>query len=143
MGPPGATSPAEKRCEHDQLVTRAGPALLGDVVILVRDTLAVFVRLFPQIMAVWLLGWLGNALAVRVAAIVGDASGWAAVVVFSSSFSSPSWRSSSSCGCAPRTHEDYHARTTDERCRARLRRPDARGAAAYPTLGGSGSASPQ
>ncbi len=70
----------------DQLVTRAGSALLGDVVILVRDTLAVFVRLFPQIIAVWLLGWLGNALAVRVAAIVGDTSGWAAVVVFSSSF---------------------------------------------------------
>ena len=70
----------------DQLVARAGAALLGDVVVLVRDTLTVFVRLFPQIMAVWLLGWLGDALAVRVAAIVGDTSGWAAVVVFSASF---------------------------------------------------------
>ena len=70
----------------DQLVARAGSALLGDVVILVRDTLTVFVRLFPQIMAVWLLGWLGDALAVRVAAVVGDTSGWAAVVVFSASF---------------------------------------------------------
>ena len=70
----------------DQLVSRAGSALLGDVVILVRDTLAVFVRLLPQIMTVWLLGWLGDALALRVAAIVGDTSGWAAVVVFSASF---------------------------------------------------------
>jgi len=70
----------------DHLVARAGPALTGDVVVLVRDTLTVFVRLFPQIMAVWLLGWLGDALAVRVAAIVGDTSGWGAVVVFSASF---------------------------------------------------------
>ena len=70
----------------DQVVARAGSALLGDVVILVRDTFTVFVRLFPQIMTVWLLGWLGDALAVRVAAIVGDSSGWAAVVVFSASF---------------------------------------------------------
>jgi len=70
----------------EQVVGRTGAALLGDVVILVRDTLTVFVRLFPQIMAAWLLGWLGNALAVRVAAIVGDRSGWAAVVVFSASF---------------------------------------------------------
>ena len=37
-------------------------------------------------MAVWLLGWLGDAVALRVAAIVGDTSGWAAVVVFSASF---------------------------------------------------------
>ncbi|GAA3566701.1 hypothetical protein GCM10022197_23380 [Microlunatus spumicola] len=70
----------------DHLVARAGSALTGDVVILVRDTLTVFVRLFPQIMAVWLLGWLGDAIAVRVAAIVGDTSGWGAVVVFSASF---------------------------------------------------------
>ncbi|GAB2592997.1 hypothetical protein [Microlunatus antarcticus] len=70
----------------DQLVARAGSALLGDVVILVRDTLTVFVRLFPQIMAVWLLGWLGDAVALRVASIVGDESGWGAVVVFSASF---------------------------------------------------------
>lgn len=70
----------------DQLVARAGSALLGDVVILVRDTVTVFVRLFPQIMAVWLLGWLGDALSLRFAAIVGDDSGWAAVVVFSASF---------------------------------------------------------
>jgi hypothetical protein len=70
----------------EQVVERAGAAVLTDVVILVRDTVTVFVRLFPQIMAVWLLGWLGDALAVRVAAIVGDRSGWAALVVFSSSF---------------------------------------------------------
>jgi hypothetical protein len=70
----------------EQVVERAGAALLGDVVILVRDTLTVLVRLFPQIIAVWLLGWLGDELAVRVAAIVGDHSGWAAVVIFSGSF---------------------------------------------------------
>ena len=70
----------------DQTVARAASALLGDVVILVRDTGTVFVRLFPRIMAVWLLGWLGDALVVRVAAVVGDTSGWAAVVVFSASF---------------------------------------------------------
>ncbi|SDV01646.1 hypothetical protein SAMN04488544_3512 [Microlunatus sagamiharensis] len=70
----------------DHPFARAGSAFLGDVVVLVRDTLTVFWRLFPQIMAVFLLGWLGDAVAVRVAAIVGDTSGWAAVVVFSSSF---------------------------------------------------------
>ena len=70
----------------DSPLARAGSALLGDVVILVRDTVTVFVRLFPQILAVFLLGWLGDAVAVRVAAIVGDTSGWAAVVIFSSSF---------------------------------------------------------
>jgi hypothetical protein len=70
----------------EQAVERAGSALLGDVVILVRDTLAVFVRLFPQIMAVWLLGFLGDAVAVQLAGIVGDTSGWAAVAIFSTSF---------------------------------------------------------
>jgi hypothetical protein len=70
----------------EQVVARAGSVLLDDVVILVRDTLTVFVRLFPQIMAVWLLGWLGDELALRTAAIVGDHSGWGAVVIFSASF---------------------------------------------------------
>lgn len=70
----------------DQVVTNAGSALLGEVVLLVRDTVTVLVRLLPQILAVYLLGWLGNALAVRAAAIVGDHSGWGAVVIFSSSF---------------------------------------------------------
>ena len=70
----------------DQPFARAASALVGDVSILVRDTVTVFLRLFPQIMTVWLLGWLGDALAVRVAAVVGDTSGWAAVVIFSSSF---------------------------------------------------------
>src|SRR5205823_5211952 len=86
VGPGRVGHGARRGVRDDQLVARAGSALLGDVVILVRDTLTVFVRLFPQIMAVWLLGWLGDALAVRVAAIVGDTSGWAAVVVFSASF---------------------------------------------------------
>jgi hypothetical protein len=70
----------------DQPFARAGAALVGDVTILVRDTVTVFLRLFPQIMTVFLLGWLGDALAVRIAAVVGDTSGWAAVVIFSSSF---------------------------------------------------------
>ncbi len=70
----------------DHPFARAGSAFLGDVVVLVRDTVTVFWRLFPQIITVFLLGWLGDAVALRVAAIVGDTSGWAAVVVFSSSF---------------------------------------------------------
>ena len=70
----------------DQLVERDGSALLGDVVILVRDTLTVFLRLFPQISAVWLLGWLGDEVATQVAGVVGDGSGWAAVAIFSTSF---------------------------------------------------------
>ena len=44
----------------DHPLSRAGSALLGDVVILVRDTVTVFVRLFPQIITVFLLGWLGS-----------------------------------------------------------------------------------
>ena len=54
--------------------------------LLTRDTGAVFLRLFPQVTAVWLLGWLGDAVAVQLAGIVGDTSGWAAVAVFSTSF---------------------------------------------------------
>ncbi|SEP80867.1 hypothetical protein [Microlunatus flavus] len=65
---------------------RAGAAVLDDVVILVRDTVVVLFRLLPQILAVWLLGWLGDRLALQAASIVGDTSGWGAVVIFSTSF---------------------------------------------------------
>ena len=70
----------------DQQVAHAGAAMLENVIILVRDSVTVLVRLCPQITAVWLLGWLGDQLSVRAAAILGDTSGWAAVVVFSAGF---------------------------------------------------------
>jgi hypothetical protein len=65
---------------------RSGSALLTDLVVLVRDTLRVGVRLFPQILTLWLLGWLGSTLALQVAGRVADVSGWAALAVFSFSF---------------------------------------------------------
>lgn len=66
--------------------TDALGGVLDDVVILVRDTLQVFVRVFPQILAIWLAGWLGSTLVLKVASLVADVNGWAALAVFSLSF---------------------------------------------------------
>ena len=65
---------------------RVPEPVLVDLVVLVRDTLRVFVRLFPQILGLWLLGWLGSNLSLKVAAVVADASAWAGLVVFAFNF---------------------------------------------------------
>ena len=60
--------------------------VLDEVVVLVGDTGRVFVRVFPQILAIWLAGWLGSTLVLKVASLVADVNGWAALAVFSLSF---------------------------------------------------------
>jgi hypothetical protein len=54
--------------------------------ILIRDTGRVWWRLLPLIMAVYLLGWLGSELTLRVAVIAGDISAWLALALFAFSF---------------------------------------------------------
>jgi hypothetical protein len=54
--------------------------------ILIRDTGRVWWRLLPVIMGVYLLGWLGTELTLRVAVIAGDISPWLALVLFAFSF---------------------------------------------------------
>jgi hypothetical protein len=43
-------------------------------------------RLLPMIMGVYLLGWLGTELTLRVAVIAGDNSPWLALLLFAVSF---------------------------------------------------------
>ena len=50
--------------------------LTADLRILVVDTGRVWWRLLPQILAIYLLGWLGSELTLRVAVILGDVSPW-------------------------------------------------------------------
>jgi hypothetical protein len=57
-----------------------------DIRILIVDTGRVWWRLLPLIMAVYLLGWLGSELTLRVAVIAGDISPWLALVLFAFSF---------------------------------------------------------
>jgi hypothetical protein len=54
--------------------------------ILIRDTGQVWWRLLPLIMAVYLLGWLGSELTLRIAVIAGDFSAWLALALFAFSF---------------------------------------------------------
>jgi hypothetical protein len=60
--------------------------LLTELRILIVDTGRVWWRLLPMIMGVYLLGWLGTELTVRVAVIAGDISPWLALVLFAFSF---------------------------------------------------------
>ncbi len=60
--------------------------LWTDVGILVVDTGRVWWRLLPQILSIYLLGWLGSELALKLAAIAGDLSAWLALAVFSFGF---------------------------------------------------------
>jgi hypothetical protein len=57
-----------------------------DVRVLATDTVRVCWRLFPQILAIYLLGWLTGTLALKIAVIVGDVSAWAALAIFAFSF---------------------------------------------------------
>jgi hypothetical protein len=54
--------------------------------ILIRDTGRVWWRLLPLILGVYLLGWLGNELTLRIAVILGDISPWLALLLFAFSF---------------------------------------------------------
>ena len=60
--------------------------LLTELRILIVDTGRVWWRLLPMIMGVYLLGWLGTELTVRVAVIAGDISPWLALALFAFSF---------------------------------------------------------
>lgn len=60
--------------------------LLTDVRVLVVDTGRVWWRVLPQLLAVYLLGWLGSQLALRLAVAAGDVSAWLALALFSLNF---------------------------------------------------------
>jgi hypothetical protein len=54
--------------------------------VLIVDTGRVWWRLLPLIMGVYLLGWLGSELSLRVAVILGDISPWLTLMMFAFSF---------------------------------------------------------
>ena len=54
--------------------------------VLIVDTGRVWWRLLPLIMGVYLLGWLGSELTLRVAVILGDISPWLTLILFAFSF---------------------------------------------------------
>jgi hypothetical protein len=60
--------------------------LWTELKILIRDTGRIWWRLLPVIMGVYLLGWLGNELILRIAVTAGDVSPWLALVLFALSF---------------------------------------------------------
>lgn len=60
--------------------------MLLDLQILAVDTARVWWRLLPQIMGIYLLGWLGSELALRAAVLAGDYSAWLGLGLFSFSF---------------------------------------------------------
>jgi hypothetical protein len=60
--------------------------LWTDLRILIVDTGRVWWLLLPMIMGVYLLGWLGSELTLRVAVIAGDISAWLALALFAFSF---------------------------------------------------------
>jgi hypothetical protein len=60
--------------------------LWTDLRILIVDTGRVWWRLLPTIMGVYLLGWLGSELTLRVAVIAGDISPWLALALFAFNF---------------------------------------------------------
>ncbi|HET9304271.1 MAG TPA: hypothetical protein VFO20_15985 [Propionibacteriaceae bacterium] len=69
--------------------------LWTEIRILIRDTGRVWWHLLPLIMAVYLLGWLGSELTLRVAVIAGDVSAWLALALFAFSLSARWLRQSS------------------------------------------------
>ena len=58
----------------------------ADLRILVLDTGRVWWRTLPQILAVYLAGWIGSQLALKLAIRVGEWNSWAALAVFSFGF---------------------------------------------------------
>lgn len=69
--------------------------LWTEIRILIRDTGRVWWHLLPLIMAVYLLGWLGFELTLRVAVIAGDINAWLALALFAFSLSARWLRQSS------------------------------------------------
>ena len=60
--------------------------MLTDLRVLLVDTGRVWWRLLPVIMSVYLLGWLGVELTLRIAVIAGDLSPWLTLILFAFSF---------------------------------------------------------
>jgi hypothetical protein len=60
--------------------------LSTELTILIGDTGRVWWRLLPVILGVYVLGWLGNELTLRIAVILGDVSPWLALILFAFSF---------------------------------------------------------
>ncbi|OYO02460.1 hypothetical protein [Enemella evansiae] len=60
--------------------------LWGYLTQLAGDTWRVFIRLFPKLVTLQLLGWLGYGASLRIAASLVEKSAWAALVVFSAGF---------------------------------------------------------
>jgi len=69
--------------------SRAGPELdelVTDVRILLVDTGRVWWRLLPQLLCLYLAGWLASQLVLRLAVAAGDLSAWLALVLFALNF---------------------------------------------------------
>ncbi len=60
--------------------------LWTEVRVLVVDTGRVWWRLLPQVLTLYLLGWLGSELALKLAAVAADLSAWLALAIFSFGF---------------------------------------------------------
>ena len=60
--------------------------MLLDLRILAVDTFRVWWRLLPQLIGIYLMGWLGSELALRAAVLAGDLSAWLALALFTFSF---------------------------------------------------------
>lgn len=60
--------------------------MLLDLRILAVDTVRVWWRLLPQVVGIYLMGWLGSELALRAAVLAGDLSAWLALALFAFSF---------------------------------------------------------
>lgn len=60
--------------------------LLTELRILAVDTGRLFWRLLPQVLGLYLLGWLGAQLALKIAVAVGEGNAWLALIVFSFNF---------------------------------------------------------
>ena len=65
--------------------------LWADLRILVVDTGRVWWRLLPQLLGVYLLGWLGAQLSLRLAVMLGDISAWLALASSRFNFVCASW----------------------------------------------------
>jgi hypothetical protein len=60
--------------------------VLTDLRVLLVDTARVWWRLLPLLLSIYLLGWLGAELTLRIAVILGDISPWLTLVLFAFSF---------------------------------------------------------
>jgi hypothetical protein len=60
--------------------------LWTDIRILLVDTTRIWWKLLPKILAVYVLGWLGYEVCLKLAIIAGDLSAWLSLVIFAISF---------------------------------------------------------